>query len=574
MPIISPQLKIGVKMRGKIRVIKRRGLKQPLKIRYLVTAFAVVFGAVIPKISANAEHCPNLKIVFARGSGGELNNDPNYLEFKSRLEEKLKSTSLDYEFIDLDYPAVGVGADNLDVTIGAYVGAGEAYEFGESVKSGVKKLDKLVNSSGCKNAKYVLGGYSQGAMVISKSLKNLDANKIIYAATFGDPKLYLPEGEGSIPAACYGENLSDYRVYVPDCHAYKGLLGAYIPYEPKALIGKVGTWCNRNDIFCSSHFNINDHVSYVEDGLYEDASRIIFDKIAQTFEFENQFYSPHDTAIVIDSTGSMGGMIEKYKAEAFRLAKETLDAGGRVALYDYRDLDDPYTPVKHCDFETCTLEIFSRELDEIQIDGGGDEPESLLSASFHVMESLNWQRGATKSLVVLTDAGFLSPDRDGISFADAVRLSKTIDPVNFYIITEPENEELYQELAVATDGKVVTNFENLSLLTDFILERYDSLPRVEEEDKNIEKPILTVNEMIRKTASEVEINFSNTGQKTIVILNDKILGMTEDNIITIKNIDSVAKNTVTLVPLSDDVRGEGVDLELSVPKAPDTGKAN
>jgi hypothetical protein len=41
-------------------------------------------------------------------------------------------------------------------------------------------------------------------------------------------------------------------------------------------------------------------------------------------------------------------LIEKYKTEAIRLAKETLGSGGRVALYDYRDLADPYIPHAYC----------------------------------------------------------------------------------------------------------------------------------------------------------------------------------------------------------------------------------
>jgi hypothetical protein len=104
----------------------------------------------------------------------------------------------------------------------------------------------------------------------------------------------------------------------------------------------------------------------------------------------------------------------------------------------------------------------------IRADGGGDTPESLLSASFHVMKDLHWKQGSTKSLVVLTDADFLSPDRDGMSFDEVVALSKRIDPVNFYIITDAESGEAYSELAAATDGRVVTNFDELSLLTTII----------------------------------------------------------------------------------------------------------
>lgn len=567
-------------MRGKIPIKNRGGQKYQIKIKYLVAALTLVISTCILKMPAKAESCPDLRIVFARGSGGERWNTDDYLNFQTTIEEKLKTTTLDYEFIDLDYPAVGVGLDNLKTTLGAFFGAGEVYEFGESVKSGVKKLDKMINNSNCPHTKYVLGGYSQGAMVVSKALDSLNADRLIYAATFGDPKIYLPEGEGMMPAACKGQNLSDYRMYVPDCQAYKGLLGAYIPYEPEVFAGKVGTWCNKRDIFCSSKLNMNDHLSYVSENLYEDASRVIFDKITKYYGIENRISSPHDTAILIDSTGSMASMINQYKAEAYRLAKETLESGGRVALYDYRDLSDPYEPVKHCDFNDCTLGIFQTELDKIHADNGGDTPESLLSASLHVMTDLEWKYGSTKSLVVLTDANFLSPDRDGITFDEVVALSKRIDPVNFYIVTNAKYGDAYENLAIETDGKVVTNFDELSLLTDYIMERYDSLPRVEENNELNERPILKDQKIENISETKIKISFETNGVKTLVILNDMILGWTTEKTIVVSGLDNSKENEITLVPVSETVRGEGIKINLSLtelkeintPKTPNTGQ--
>ena len=553
-------------MRGKIPT--------NIKIRYLVASLALVLSVCMPRMLVEAVSCPSLRAVFVRGSGGERWKDHNYLAYKDALEAKLKTVSLNYEFIDLDYPAIGVGMDNLEVTLGAYFGGGDSYEFGDSVNSGVEKLSQLINSTSCPSTKYVVGGYSQGAMVVSKALGELNPNRIIYAATFGDPKIYLPEGKGMMPAACKGENLSDYRTYVPDCRAYKGLLGAYIPYRPESLAGKVGTWCHKRDVFCSSHFSLADHLAYDSDELYEDASRVMFDKICQTFGLKNTISSPHDTAILIDSTGSMKNMIEKYKAEALRLARETLGSGGRVALYDYRDLDDPYEPVLHCDFDTCDLETFEQELASIAVDGGGDDNESLLSASFHVMTDLKWKKGATKSLVVLTDANFLAPDRDGMTFDEVVALSKRIDPVNFYIVTNDAHGEDYKLLASATDGKVVTNFDELSLLTDYILERYDSLPKVEEDYSVVELPALTIGE-VKSSNNSVEVKYSNSGSKVLVVLNDTILGQTESNTITIDKLNLSRQNILTLVPLGDDVRGEAVSTIINafpIPKAPNTGK--
>lgn len=576
-------------MRGKksnIKFKKINSRRQKIRIRFLVLAAILILPMAVFKTKTSAEHCPSLRAIFIRGSGEKRWTDTSYLEFKSTLEQKLATVDLDYEFIDLDYPAVGVGIDKLNTTLGAFFGAGEAYEFGNSVKLGARNLQALINDSGCQDTKYVLGGYSQGAMVISKTLSSLNPDRIIYAATFGDPKIYLPEGGGLFPAACRGGSLSAYRMYVPDCQAYKGLLGAHVPYEPKTFAGKVGTWCNKRDIFCSSKLNINDHLAYVSDDLYEDASRTVFDKITKTFGLENRVSSPHDTAILIDSTGSMSRMIEKYKSEARRLAEETLNTGGRVALYDYRDLNDPYTPVEHCGFEDCTLELFSQKLEQITVDGGGDDAESLLSASFSVMKQQNWKMGSTKSLVVLTDSDYVSPDRDGITLSDVVKLSKSIDPVNFYIITDAGSAAAYQTLAEETDGKVVTNFDELSLLTDYIIQRYDSLPRVEENEMVAEKPILEIVDQQILSENTLKVDFQTDGEKTLVILNDQILGMTTASTVTIAELDPAKENVLRLVPIKNDSRGDGIDLSLKtshgasllnpgslIPRTPNSGRS-
>ena len=548
-----------------------------IKIKYLAGALVVGAISALPRFNVQAENCPDVRIIFARGSGSPMEGDGNYDNFVNTIETKLETTPLSYDFINLDYPAVGV--NDIGTMLGAYFGAGEAYEFGDSVNDGVGKIINKVSNSRCENTKYVLGGYSQGAMVVSKSLSSLNADKIIYAATFGDPKIYLPEGEGMMPAACRNQNLSNYRVYVPDCYAYEGLLGSYRPYQPEIFADKLGTWCNKMDIFCSSHFSVSNHLAYVSDNLYEDASRIIFDKITKTFGLENKITSPHDTVILIDSTGSMSSMIDKYKSEALRLAADTLNSGGRVALYDYRDLSDPYYPVKHCDFDSCTLELFEQELNSIRTDGGGDSKESLLSAGIQVMNELEWKRGATKSLVVLTDAGFLNPDRDGISYDDVVRLSKEIDPVNFYIITETEQMDGYMALAEATDGRVVSIDEGLELLTDEIMERYDSLPRVEESDEIIDKPTLDVISA-DMDGTNVAIKLETNAAQILVVVNDAVLGVTEEKEIM---ISGYMGGQIRLVPLNDGVRGDGVNvilksagkgggIETVIPKAPNTGR--
>ena len=564
--------------------LKQKGFVRCICLANVTLMVNLLMPAMVLVKNVEAVSCPDVKIIFARGSGEERWTDQNYLTFKSELESKLESTTLNYEFEDLNYPAISVG--NPLTLLTTFVSGGEAYEFGNSVNIGVEKLASEITNSSCPNTKYVIGGYSQGAMVVSKAIQYLDSGNIVYAATFGDPKLYLPEGAGAVPAACKGQNLSEYRVYVPDCRAYSGMLGGYNPYQPESWTGKLGTWCNKADFFCSSYLNMKDHTSYVADEIYADAAKHIFNKIVSAFGIENNYISLHDTAFLIDSTGSMGSLIDNYKAEAMRLAKKTLENGGRVALYDYRDVKDGYEPHERCNFETCTIESFKAGLKEIEVGGGGDTPESLLSAGLHVMKKLDWNYGSTKSVVVLTDAAYHSPDFDGTTFNDVVKLSKSIDPVNFYFVVPYNILSYYADLAAATDGQAVSAGSDLSSLTDTIITRFDSLPRVEEEEENaVSLPAISDVAWEKVGSTQTKLSWNNTGTKTLVALNDSILGITDTNEIILDDLDWSTENIVTLVPLSETRRGSSVTVNINneyekpttykklvVPKAPNTGK--
>ncbi len=573
--------------------VKTLAKKYTIPIRIMALTLIVLSGAL--NISARevaATGCPDLKVIFIRGSGGKRYTSKDYLTFKRAMEQKLNTSSLQYIIDDLDYPAasIDISEGHLDTFIGAYIGGGEAYKFGDSVHAGTKSLIKAINDNKCKDTKYVIAGYSQGTIVLLDALNSISANKIIFAATFGDPKIYLPEGAGLVPKACSGKNLSSYRIHVPDCRAYKGMLGAKRPYIPSSYQYKYGTWCNKKDILCSSRFSISDHTAYVEDGLYEDASRFIFAKVAKAFNFKNEYTSPHDTAIIINSTSSIPNKIPQFKVAVYDLASRTFEAGGRVALYDYHGSANSFTPTKRCDFSSCTLADIKVHLDDIENDLGPQSNNALLSNSFQVMRQLNWRFGSTKSLAIFTDANYDSSGLGGVKFYDVQKLSKQIDPVNFYIMTNPENVENYQSLAKATDGQVFSSENDSSIFVDAIMSRYDSLPRVEEEfpDESYDHnyPSLRIDQIDRESNTSAKVFFTSTGSKTIVILNDTILGVTNLNHLTLTDLRNDHENTLTLVPILNDYRGEPVSTKLNskeneiepfslkgfMPKAPNTGR--
>lgn len=467
-----------------------------------IAAGAVAFTVVCLPLATNSSaiDCDDLKFIFARGSGQKL-EDEDYLVYKANIKAELlrQKSNLKVSFYELGsvsqngakYPAIAL---DFFTILGSKISSGQAFSFGESVSEGIAELKNYTEtvSSSCPHTKYVVAGFSQGAMVITNGLKELDSSKFIYVATFGDPKLYLPEGKGIIPPACLGQNFSPYRIFAPNCRTSAGSLKAKVPYLEDGWQGKVGLWCKDKDLVCGAGLkfgtprNYNNlleqivqsalasHTSYTLDGIYTLAAKTIVTKVRETYPTTFQSdeatatSSNRDTVILIDDTGSMETLIGQYRKEALRLAEETLKSGGNVALYSYGDLND-HRAIRLADFGA-SLEEITVALDSITPDLGGDAPESFFSAIADILNEQNWHVGATKSIIVLTDAVALNPDRDGITSDYVIARTLEIDPVNIYVISDNEYiTDYYKDITSSTGGQIFTDFDATS--TDYLLQR-------------------------------------------------------------------------------------------------------
>lgn len=449
----------------------------------LVVCSAVALtAAYVPSATPiSASSCDDVQIIFARGSGENL-NDEEYRAFRSDITKNIKLTlpKLKYSFYELgsdkqngyQYPATDLGFLSAITTT---ISGGTLFKFGESVNQGINELKSYVGriSSSCPQTKFVLGGYSQGAMVVTKSLADLNSNKFIYVANFGDPKLYLPEGEGFFPDACRGVNFSPYRAYVPNCRTSAGYLGAEKPYLPSGWTGKVGLWCNDQDFVCGAGFNLDEpfrtHVKYASDGHIHSAATLIGKKMIDTFpnhlatsaNIAKKSISKsgnRDVVYLVDTTGSMWRRFPFEVEEIRRSAKAITDGGGRIALWVFGDLAE-VKPEKIVDF-TNDFEEFDAalNLETLPKSDGLDPPESAYSAAMAVLNGMDWRNGATKSIVLVTDDSPLSPDRDGTTAEDVIKRSLEIDPVNFYALDLPDEPlRNFERLLSGTAG---THYEN------------------------------------------------------------------------------------------------------------------
>ena len=211
--------------------------------------------------------CYELEVVFARGSGGKQYETAEFDAVADAAHAITEEYYLSTRTTDLDYPAVDVS--NPGRLVGAFVSAGKAYEFGDSVAEGVASLQEFYRTRRveCPEMKFILVGYSQGAMVVAQALSAFAPDDVKFVMLLGDPNTYLPEGEGLFPEACNGGTLSQYRTYVPNCRTYEGVFGGRKPYELASFAGKYSLWCNREDYICGSSKNPlknTGHTAYVD----------------------------------------------------------------------------------------------------------------------------------------------------------------------------------------------------------------------------------------------------------------------------------------------------------------------
>jgi hypothetical protein len=109
-----------------------------------------------------------------------------------------------------------------------------------------------------------------------------------------------------------------------------------------------------------------------------------------------------EVAFVLDTTGSMGGLIEGAKRKIWSIATAIVDSNPdadiRMGLVAYRDIGDEYVTKK---FELTTdIQDLYAHLLELKARGGGDWPESVNEALDIAVNKLQWTQSADVRRIV------------------------------------------------------------------------------------------------------------------------------------------------------------------------------
>src|SRR3989454_6385531 len=164
-----------------------------------------------------------------------------------------------------------------------------------------------------------------------------------------------------------------------------------------------------------------------------------------------------EVAFVLDTTGSMGGLIEGAKRRIWSIARRIGEGRPRpdlrIALVGYRDLGDEYVTRVH---------DFSRDMDEVherlmafQASGGGDTPEHVSAAMGAAVQQLSWsQRPALQIIFLVGDAPPHLDYQDGHDYA---RYAKAARARGIAVETvqcggDPVTARFWQEIASLGGG--------------------------------------------------------------------------------------------------------------------------
>ncbi|ABD05427.1 von Willebrand factor, type A [Rhodopseudomonas palustris HaA2] len=101
-----------------------------------------------------------------------------------------------------------------------------------------------------------------------------------------------------------------------------------------------------------------------------------------------------EVAFVLDTTGSMSGLIEGAKRKIWSIATAILDSNPdadiRMGLVMYRDIGDDYV-TRRVELTSDIQDLYARLL-ELQARGGGDWPESVNEALDVAVNKLHWTK--------------------------------------------------------------------------------------------------------------------------------------------------------------------------------------
>jgi hypothetical protein len=165
-----------------------------------------------------------------------------------------------------------------------------------------------------------------------------------------------------------------------------------------------------------------------------------------------------EAAFVLDTTGSMSGLIDGAKQKIWAIANQMASASGapeiRLGLIGYRDRGDDYVTALH-DLSDDIDALYGR-LQTFHADGGGDGPESVNQALHEAVTRLSWSDDPSAYRVIFL-VGDAPPHMDyaqDVAYARSVEMARAKGIVinTIQCGLDPETTRVWREIASLNQG--------------------------------------------------------------------------------------------------------------------------
>lgn len=168
-----------------------------------------------------------------------------------------------------------------------------------------------------------------------------------------------------------------------------------------------------------------------------------------------------DVVFVLDTTGSMGGLIEGAKRKIWSIATTLIDCSPdakiRMGLVAYRDIGDEYV-TKRFDLTTDIQDLYG-DLLQLRAKGGGDWPESVNEALHVAVTKMSWSQGPNTTRIIFL-VGDAPPHMDyaqDMKYPQVLRLARakgiTVNAVQAG--SARDTERVWRDIAQRGDGEYI-----------------------------------------------------------------------------------------------------------------------
>ena len=168
-----------------------------------------------------------------------------------------------------------------------------------------------------------------------------------------------------------------------------------------------------------------------------------------------------EVAFVLDTTGSMAGLIEGAKRKIWAIATSILDqnpdADIRMGLVAYRDIGDEYVTRKF-DLTTDIQDLYANLL-QVKAQGGGDWPESVNEALDVAVNKLQWSKGSDSRRIVFL-VGDAPPHMDyaqDTKYETTMKVAQQKDIIVNAVLAggARDTERVWRDVAQRGDGRFI-----------------------------------------------------------------------------------------------------------------------